>query len=353
MAISTRDTTAGGLSSDRSRLTEVRARSESTPDRPTPDTGADLDQEAERFSALLQAKPESRAMADGESELGESRAKEPSHPAGSHMAQQDSRVEISDPAARTRVPESNDPDTPAARQAEPTPATHGQSPRVTDDEQPVRTSKPSAATISDNRNEPQRSTNTQIIQDTATNFSPTKNASQATGASKSKDTESSPSSSPLPTGDRILQGLSRHSAAVENTPTPATSATRTSERIEQIERLGERLAQRILVSDRSQVGDSEVRIQLRESVLQGGEIRLRQEHGQLVVSIQVPSTDLARQLSGQTDTLQQTLANRLETPVRVEMQVVGARDTGNDAGTGDGRSRNRRDPWDTYEDQGA
>jgi type III secretion system needle length determinant len=144
-----------------------------------------------------------------------------------------------------------------------------------------------------------------------------------------------------------------HSATVENTPTPATSATRTSDRIEQIERLGERLAQRILVSDRSQVGDSEVRIQLRESVLQGGEIRLRQEHGQLVVSIQIPSTDLARQLSGQTDALQQTLANRLETSVRVEVQVVGARDAGNDANPGDGRSRNRRDPWETYEDQGA
>jgi hypothetical protein len=92
---------------------------------------------------------------------------------------------------------------------------------------------------------------------------------------------------------------------------------------------------------------------LRESVLQGGEIRLRQEHGQLVVSIQIPSTDLARQLSVQTDALQQTLANRLETSVRVEVQVVGARDTGNDAGPGDGRSRNRRDPWDTDEDQGA
>jgi uncharacterized protein involved in exopolysaccharide biosynthesis len=64
-----------------------------------------------------------------------------------------------------------------------------------------------------------------------------------------------------------------------------------------------------------------------------------------VVSIQVPSADLARQLTGQTDTLQQTLANRLETSVRIEVQVVSARATSNDASPGDGRSRNRRDPW--------
>lgn len=389
MAISTRDTTAGGLSSDRSRLTEVRARSESTPDRPTPDTGADLDREAERFSALLKAKPESRATDNGTSKIGESRAKEPSHPAGGHVTQQDNGVKISNAAARTPVHESNDPHTPAALQsesvlegesdqtpdlltsrphsqanvtsastrasvdAEPTQVAHGQSPRMTADEQPARVPTTSASTISEHRNEPQRSMNAHIGQDSTAKVVDTKSALQSTGVSKSKDIESSPASSAFPTGDSILLGLGRHSATVENTPTPATSATRTSDRIEQIERLGERLAQRILVSDRSQVGDSEVRIQLRESVLQGGEIRLRQEHGQLVVSIQVPSTDLARQLSGQTDTLQQTLANRLETPVRVEVQVVGARDAGNDANPGDGRSRNRRDPWETYEDKGA
>ncbi|WP_155451035.1 type III secretion HpaP family protein [Allochromatium palmeri] len=150
-----------------------------------------------------------------------------------------------------------------------------------------------------------------------------------------------------------MQGLGRQSDTVENTSTSETSAIQTSDRIEQIERLGERLAQRILVSDRRQVGESEVRIQLRESVLQGGEIRLRQEHGQLVVSIQIPSTDLARQLSGQTDALQQTLANRLETQVRVEVQVVDVRNAGNDSNPGDGRSRNRRDPWEAHEDPGA
>lgn len=389
MSISTRDMTAGGLSSDRSSLTENHARSESKPDRPTQDAGTDLDREAERFSALLQAKPDSKAMDDGTSERGEHRIKQSSHSAGSHAAQQDDWVKTRDAAARTSVPESNDRDTPAARQSEPalegdsahppnppvdrpnshatvmgasthahtdnepTPATHAQSPRVTADAQPARASTATATTIGDNRHEPQRSTNAQIIQDTAANVSATKRASQSTGASSSKDTEPSPSSNAFPSGDRILLGLGQHGATVENTPISATSATQTSDRIEQIERLGERLAQRILVSDRSHIGDSEVRIQLRESVLQGGEIRLRQEQGQLVVSIQVPSADLARQLSGQTDALQQTLANRLETSVRVEVQVVGARDAGNDAGTGDGRSRNRRDPWDTYDDQGA
>ncbi|MBK5941094.1 hypothetical protein [Halochromatium roseum] len=209
--------------------------------------------------------------------------------------------------------------------------------RLSTDGQPVR--PPSAFIIGESGPEPAQPT------------------SAPPGQQHTKPNESSSSGSDFPTGDRILQGLGQQRATVENPSAPETSTTQTSDQVEQIERLGERLAQRILVTDRGEVGDSEVRIQLRESVLQGGEIRLRQEHGQLLVSIQLPSTDLARQLSGQVDSLQQALANRLETPVRVEVQVIDALNAGHDAGhdsnPGDGRSRNRRDPWDADEDQGA
>lgn len=176
---------------------------------------------------------------------------------------------------------------------------------------------------------------------------------------QSTDTEPTASQQPntaVLSGDRILQSLSHANTVVEQPLTTAKSTAQTSDRIEQIERLGERLAQRILVSDRNQIGNTEVRIQLHDSVLQGSEIRLRHEHGQLVVSIQIPNLDLARSISSQTDGLQQTLAQRLETSVRVEVQVVSTqaagRDAGNDASPGDGRSRNRHDLWFSDVDQG-
>ncbi|EXJ15642.1 hypothetical protein [Imhoffiella purpurea] len=151
---------------------------------------------------------------------------------------------------------------------------------------------------------------------------------------------------PMPlqsSGDRILQALGQQSAA--SAPPATNPGTDTGEaRLAQIEQLGERLAERILVSDRTQPGVPEVRIQLRDSVLQGGEIRLRHDRGEILVSLQVATPELAQQLSRQGEQLQQTLTSRLETLVRVEIQVAPGQ-PGNDASPGNGRSRNRQDPW--------
>ncbi|MTW22472.1 hypothetical protein GJ668_15460 [Allochromatium palmeri] len=387
MAISTRNTTAGGLPSDRSSLTEARAGSDSKPDRSTQGTDTDFDQAAERFSALMHAKTESQSAGHVSEQPPVERHSLEQKSSASEPAKHDTAVQIDEAvaltskmmshrAAQTALDDESAPianGTANRRHSEATipgegrcafgfvddesgQVADGRSTEATKNERSPDRPTPSGSTISNHRDEPQRSsTNAQVAQDTTAKVVEPQGASQSLsiGASKPKEIESSPLTNALPTGDHILQGLGRQSDTVENTSTSETSAIQTSDRIEQIERLGERLAQRILVSDRRQVGESEVRIQLRESVLQGGEIRLRQEHGQLVVSIQIPSTDLARQLSGQTDALQQTLANRLETQVRVEVQVVDVRNAGNDSNPGDGRSRNRRDPWEAHEDPGA
>lgn len=141
-------------------------------------------------------------------------------------------------------------------------------------------------------------------------------------------------------GDRILQGL-MGSATAPTTPASLEKPAPTpSDRTAQIAQIAERLADRILVSDRSHNAAAEVRIQLRESVLQGAEISIRHEQGQLVVGFNVADTGVARQLSPQADDLQRVLAEKLNEPVRIEVNVS-SQDSG---GPGDGRSRNRRDP---------
>jgi type III secretion system needle length determinant len=146
----------------------------------------------------------------------------------------------------------------------------------------------------------------------------------------------------LPSGDRILQGLfgQPYPSAPLATPSPVSSSDR-------MDQLAERLAQRILVSDRTHTSDSEVRIQLRETVLQGAEITFRRDQGQLVVSFNVVDAHVAQQLSPQTDDLQRILATRLDTSVRIEVNVSSG-ETSGQGSPGDGRSRNRRDPRDEW-----
>ena len=112
--------------------------------------------------------------------------------------------------------------------------------------------------------------------------------------------------------------------------------------------LAERLAQSILVSDRSQIGQSEVRIRLQESVLSGTEIRFRHDQGQLVISFEVLEPEVARQLATQAEDLQHSLADKLDTSVRLEINDA-SREAGTDGRPGDGRSRNRRNPQEFYE----
>lgn len=170
---------------------------------------------------------------------------------------------------------------------------------------------------------------------------------EALPAEEFTDINSEPEQS---SGDRILQNLfgqSLHPTApslLEQTSSPISS----SDQIDRIDQLADRLAQRILVSDRAHTTDSEVRIQLRESVLQGAEISLRHDQGQLVVTFNVTHSDTAGLLLPQTDDLQRALANKLNESVRIEVNVSSESSSGQDKPS-DGRSRNRRDLRDEWD----
>lgn len=138
-------------------------------------------------------------------------------------------------------------------------------------------------------------------------------------------------------GDQILQGLT---APLPQTPNSAAHAATPG--AEQISELAQQLAQRILVSDTAHGDPAEVRIQLKSAVLDGAEVSIRQEQGQILVSFHVNSDQAKQALSPQLGHLQQLLNERLQPSVRVELHSQ----TDASQEQNDGRSRNRRDLWD-------
>lgn len=100
--------------------------------------------------------------------------------------------------------------------------------------------------------------------------------------------------------------------------------------------IAEAVVERLLVSDGDTPGSQEVRIQLKDSVLPGTEIRIRQERGNIVVEFVCANADSVRFLDGQRDGLANLLGSRLKD--LVEVMVTTADDTA--AGDRqDGRSR--------------
>lgn len=147
----------------------------------------------------------------------------------------------------------------------------------------------------------------------------------------------------LAAGDQILRGLLGGGASAEADKKQRSSIG------DRISEIAQRLADRILVSDPSKTGDSEVRIHLRDAVLQGSEITFRHDQGQLIVAFNVPTSGMQDQLLQQTGNLQQQLETRLHENVRVEVNVQ----ADSSGSQGEGRSRNQRDIIDEWDPDGG
>ena len=117
---------------------------------------------------------------------------------------------------------------------------------------------------------------------------------------------------------------------------PAVSESNLSEIVDKV-------AARILVADRS-TGAPEVRITLNQSFLNGAEVRVRQDGGQIVVELTSPNPESQSFLRERGNDLQQTLQDRLGGEVRVEIR---SQDAGRDPQ--DGRSRQHRSVQDEWE----
>lgn len=123
-----------------------------------------------------------------------------------------------------------------------------------------------------------------------------------------------------------------------------------SSRTADLQQVVQAVAERVLVSDGSD-GRQEVRIQLKESVLPGVEVRIRQEGGRTVVDFVSQNADSTRFLDGQRGALGSLLEGRLKTDVEVRVTASDGTDTGGD--TGDGRSREHyvAEPADEHTDE--
>lgn len=156
--------------------------------------------------------------------------------------------------------------------------------------------------------------------------------------SKSADDKADPNpTAAFALGDSILRGLQGKSepepAAVGS---PAVSDSNLSEIVDKV-------AARILVADRS-TGAPEVRITLNQSFLNGAEVRVRQDGGQIVVELTSPNPESQSFLRERGNDLQQALQDRLGGEVRVEIR---SQDAGRDPQ--DGRSRQHRSVQDEWE----
>ncbi|MCG8453486.1 MAG: hypothetical protein MI717_09945, partial [Spirochaetales bacterium] len=122
-------------------------------------------------------------------------------------------------------------------------------------------------------------------------------------------------------GDAILQGMLGDAKA--EALAPKTDAERIDSMVD-----------RILVS--ADKADKEVRIQLKDSILPGTEIRMTRDDAGLKLQLVTTHQSSMNFLTEHRDNLQQTLAQKLSTDVQVDLNYQEG---------GDGRSRERRDMY--------
>lgn len=141
-------------------------------------------------------------------------------------------------------------------------------------------------------------------------------------------------------GDSILQAFQSRTVSTSKEPAAAMASR------SKISDVATQIADRILVSDPSLDGKQEVRIQLKESVLPGTEVRISKEGGSIRVELTTVNADSYRFLAEQQTGLQDHLKTRLGENVQV--QVTTAETQGD---TQDGRSRQQRDLYEELQDR--
>ena len=152
--------------------------------------------------------------------------------------------------------------------------------------------------------------------------------------------------------DALLQNLAQQSRGVDGRQAaqpPVPAEPRISDMVREV-------ADRILVSDTGSAGHQEVRIILKDDVLGGTEIRVREHDGAVDITFVAGTKDAEQLLGTRQDEIRTSLGERLNREVRVE---ITDRDGGRDhAGGGqsrgqeqnEGRSRNRRSAYDERSD---
>lgn len=160
-------------------------------------------------------------------------------------------------------------------------------------------------------------------------------ATQSKDAEKGEDgslkQEGLSQTEPLPSAEAALAAGQTASGPQEVKPAEVTAAARAD-----INQIAQDIAERVLVSRPGEAGrPEEVRIQLKDSVLQGSEVRVYREGGELQVEFITKTPEATSFVAGHLGDMERTLADRLPG----EVVRVSQQDPSAEKGEDEGRSR--------------
>ena len=136
-------------------------------------------------------------------------------------------------------------------------------------------------------------------------------------------------------GDQILRGM----AVAPSAQAVGTASPSAPEPSSGVSEVIEKIADQVLVS-KPDAQNTEIRVKLKSSLLEGAEVSLQREPGGgLLVKFDTSSYAAAQRIDGFSEHLKQHMESRTSQAVRVVVHTQTESQT-------DGRSRNRRDPWD-------
>ena len=146
-------------------------------------------------------------------------------------------------------------------------------------------------------------------------------------------------------------GLRQIETSLASPQTTAAAVAKQIPATRDINQIAQQVADRILVSSPNAKTNPEVRIQLNDSYLQGSDVRVFREGGELRIVFVAQSADTANYIAQNRDSMQQALSSRLPgEQVAVSIETTNPRQSGEE---NQGRSRQRYEAEDYDSDRDA
>lgn len=173
------------------------------------------------------------------------------------------------------------------------------------------------------------------------------------GDSRGRDTEKKDKQEEGSPANAILQNMMPKDA-----PVAETKAVDAPQPVQQLNDVVQQVADRILVGESSETGQAEVRITLKDSVLDGTEIRVTENAGAYEITFVADNKDIETFLANRQEQIATSLGEKLDKEIKVAVtdrdgtpnQQGDDRGRQNQGQPGDGRSRNQRSVEDEREE---
>ena len=140
-----------------------------------------------------------------------------------------------------------------------------------------------------------------------------------------------------PAGPRLLHG-EQILAHMMGTPAPTQAGQDSPPAVHRINEIVRQIADRVLVSSPASETSPEVRIQLKDSLMQGSDVRIFRDGGELKIVFVAHSQDAQNYIAQNKGQIEQALGNRLPDET-VNVSIETQADARSSDGQNDGRSR--------------